>query len=315
MTFIRRIFFSNFFTKLLALFLGLLMYFYVLSEQNPIIEKGFVLDPKIESLEKGIVVLTNPAPVTLKLQGPRQILSTLDPSEIVVYLDAAGKREGRHSLPVHIKTLPEIEVLSYSPQKVTLKFDRYIQQKFAIETNKIGRLPENFTIEREEVKPEACVVVGAKSRLGKVRHVLATFDITNTTSALKKEVQLRPIDEEGKDISDIFVRPVTAEVYLKVSLLFQKEVSVVAYLAGQPAPPFRLKGSIAVSPQRIIISGAKEEVKKISIIKTAPIDLSAAQTNQTFQIPLLLPKNIQSDVHEVNASAEIVKEEPAPPHP
>lgn len=309
MTFFRRLFIQNFPTKILALFLGLLTYFYVLSEQNPIIEKVVVLSAELRDLEGGVIPLKNTLPlVTIKLQGPRQILSALTSSQIEVFIEAIGKKEGSHALPVHIKTLPEVEVLSYSPQKITLKLDSLVQEKFAIETNKIGRLPENFAIEKEEVRPETCMVKGAKSRLANVRHVLATIDITNTTSALKKQVQLRPIDGEGKDVSDILVNPSFAEIYLKVSLLFPKEVSIVPNLI-QPLPPYKLK-KITFSKNRILIQGAKEQIRKISVIKTAPIDLSSAQTTQSFSVSLILPKGIQSDIQEVTVYAEIIQEQP-----
>lgn len=314
MTFIRRLMFSNLPTKLLALFLGVLTYLYVLSEQNPIIEKVFVLNAELRDLEGGVIPLRSTLPlVTVKLQGPRQILSALSSSQIEVFVEASGRKEGSHALPVHIKTLPEIEVLSYSPQKIAVKLDSLLQQKFAIEANKIGKLPENFAIEKEEIHPGECTIKGAKSRLAKVRHVLATVDITNTTSALKKQVQLRPIDEEGKDVSDILVSPSSAEIYLKVSLLFPKEVSVVLNLV-QPLSPYKLK-KISFSPNRIVIQGAKESVRKVSVIKTAGIDLSVSQTNQSFIIPLIFPKGIQSEVQEVKVFAEIIKEEPEPSTP
>lgn len=314
LTRLRKLLFYNFITKILALFLGMLLYFYVLSEQNPIIEKIFSMNVELRGLESGVMPLkVSPPMVTLKLQGPRQVISTLNSSQIEVYVDAVGVKEGTFQLPVHIKTLPELEVLSYAPQKVHLKLDRLVEQKFVIEANKIGKLPENFAIEKEEVKPETCIVKGAKSRLARVRHVLATIEISNATSAIKKEVRLRPIDEEGRDVTDVIPKPSVAEVYLKVSLLFPKEVSVVENII-YPTAPYKLK-SITISPNRILIQGAKEKLQRVSVIKTAPIDLSDAQGNQSFYVSLMLPNAIKSEVQEVKVSAVIVKEEEALPAP
>lgn len=306
---LKKILFENISYKILAVGLAILLYFYILGERNPISERIWTVNLEVRNLSKGIYI-TNTLPKTeIKLRGPKQIILGMTGSHIKAYIDLKGKKKGTHFLDVHVVAPEDVELVSISPEKVKVDLDILVRKEFPIEVNKIGTIPQDYFLEKVEIMPGTCKAEGYENIVNRIRHIIATVDISSLTYDLKKEVYLRAIDQEGIIISEVELKPSTAWVYLKVSAILKKEIPVEVYLTGKPLSGYKIE-KIEIEPNKVIAKGPREKIYSLQVARTVPINVDGLTQNLIISANLLnLDDSIIFERKQVNVKIYIAKEE------
>ncbi len=79
--------------KVLSVFFALILWFFVTGEQSA--EVGFAVPLELKNIPKGMMVVNDvPSFVDVRISGPRTILSSLRPSDILVSVDLNGAKAG-----------------------------------------------------------------------------------------------------------------------------------------------------------------------------------------------------------------------------
>lgn len=85
------------------------------------VSKGFdQLPVQVRNLGQGLSASTTPASVSVTVEGPRQVMANLQPSQIVLFVNAEGLSAGDYQLPVQIAAPQGIRLVDMSPRIVTL---------------------------------------------------------------------------------------------------------------------------------------------------------------------------------------------------
>lgn len=83
--------------------------------------KTFLVSPQVVNLGPGLTYTMNPGAVNVTLAGPVPVLTRIQPTDIVVTVDAGGLVSGaQSSLVVQVKSPDLLKVVSVQPQRVTL---------------------------------------------------------------------------------------------------------------------------------------------------------------------------------------------------
>jgi YbbR domain-containing protein len=306
---LRKIFLENLSYKILSLLLAILLYFYVLGERNPISERVWTVNLEVRNLTEGIYITNTLPKIEVKLRGPKQIILGMTTSQIKAYIDLKGKKPGTHLINVGIIAPQEVELVSISPEKVEVDLDILVRKEFPIEINKIGTLPPDYLLEKAEVIPNVCKAEGYEKTIEKIRHIIATIDISSLTSDYKKEVYLRAIDREGGIISEVELKPSTVVVYLKISPVLKKEVPVEVYLSGKPATGYKIE-KIEIIPNTVIARGPKEKIYSLTVARTAPVNVDGITQDIEINAAILsLEDAITFDKKQINVKIKVAKEE------
>lgn len=306
---LKRIFLKNIFYKILSLLLAILLYFYVLGERNPILERTWTVNIETRYLASGIYITNTLPKIEIKFRGPKQIILGVTSPQIKAYIDLKGKKQGTHILKIKVVAPQEVELITLSPEKVKVDLDIMVRKEFTIEINKIGTLPPEHLLDKAEISPSTCKVEGYENVVRRIRHIIATVDVSTLTSDLKKEVYLRAIDAEGVIISEVELKPPTVWVWLKISPLFKKEVMVEVYLTGKPATGYKIE-KIEIDPNIVLAKGPKNKIDSLFVARTVPVNVEGLTQNLEISVALFsLYESVTFDRKQVDVKIKIVKEE------
>lgn len=82
--------------------------------------KTLLVGPQVTNLGPGLTYQVNPGAVNVTLAGPIPVLNRVQPSDVVVTIDATGITSGTQSVNVQVKTPDLLKLVSVRPQRVTL---------------------------------------------------------------------------------------------------------------------------------------------------------------------------------------------------
>lgn len=185
--------FNNLGLKLLSLALAFLLWFMVINEHKTEIVMKYPLG--IKNVPAGMVVINDVVEtISVKLRGPKSILTALIPEEISLDLGIRRVSEGDNLIPLkieEIKTPRGIEILNLNPSRIKVVLERTIEREVEVVPIIKGTVAEGYTLKRVTVEPREIKVVGAKSLVARLSKV-HTFpiDIERKTRGFQVEVQL-----------------------------------------------------------------------------------------------------------------------------
>ena len=62
-----------------------------MNEQNPLVERNYVVNLELRNVSEGMIVLNTPDKVRVKVQAQRTVLGDITEKEVTAYVDFADK--------------------------------------------------------------------------------------------------------------------------------------------------------------------------------------------------------------------------------
>lgn len=298
---------NNWLPRVVCVVLACCLWLYVMNEQNPIIERSFVVNLETRGLQSGMLVFNAPSKVNVKVRSSRSILGDINPDAITAYLNLDNMKVGQHSVTVACD-FPKGEVLEISPKVVNLYIDVSKEKSFQVTTRIVGIPAADLTVGRRVVTPTEVKVKGAAHRVDAVERVLAPLDITERKDDFTAHINLVAVGTDGIEMPDLVVEPAVAAVEAKmVHQLVTTDVNVKANLIGTLPPQLKL-ARVELVPARVKITAPPSSLDKSLSISTAQVDLSKINGNMVVKVPLELPEGFVSDTHNVEVRLSVEKE-------
>lgn len=207
--------------------------------------------------------------------------------------------------PVKRSAYSDYNIVSYSPEEITLEYDRYKEATFPIEQELKYSADSNYYPGTVSLSAQQVVVSGPESSVNKISRAAVNYTINDplrTDTSFTCPVRL--YDQDNQEITD------TASLYLSldvdtvdvtIPILSRKTVNVLAATVHQP------KGfadsRITVTPAQIDIAGPADVLSTINeITLDTPIDFAELEvsSNNTFEMDIPLPAGVRN----INALGE-----------
>jgi len=302
---------------LLSLAIAFGLWVYVITVVNPESEEIFynvpvVLNNETVLNENGLMILSKEAPtVTLKLKGNRSDLNNLKKSDITVIADLAKiNEEGEKHLSYSI-SFPgtNFEVVSQSPQSVTLNVARWASKEVDVVIRPLGSTPSNFIadLDNVELSHERITIKGPKDVVDQITQAVIPVDIEGKKETIIQKTRYTLCDANGDPVNAEYVQTNAAEVDVTLRILQVKEVQLeisVVYGGGATAQNTKITYS---SPLTIKVAGSEKLLQDLNSLNLGTINLAeyAENTELIFTIPDL-PAGIEniSGVTEIKANVE-----------
>jgi YbbR domain-containing protein len=154
-----------------------------------------------------------------------------------------------------------------------------------------------------EVAPEQVEIVGPEPLVTQVSQVQATISLANASTSLREVRPLRALDETGREVSGVTIRPATTQVNVAIRRRINaRDVGVRVVTTGSPAPGYWLS-DVDVTPASVTLQGNPEQLGEIAgFVDTLPVDLSNTAGDINLQVPLDLPPDMQAVDSEGNTA-------------
>lgn len=288
--------------KILSVLIAIFLWFYVITEQNPVVPKEVTLPIRlvnVESLAKNDLVMLNDLnsfSMTLKLKGKKEILDTVNLNSLTAYADLSGYRaEGEISVPIIINGLPDgVSITSRSLYSIIVSLDKKIVVQrpvtYNLTGNPIGGLASMVPI----LTPSEVVLTGAESIIDKVKVIRVDIDIAGAGANVNKTLPVKLLDAEGKAVEGIQLN--TQNINVTVPIANTKRVPIQLALEGLPAEGYMIVDKF-VTPKEILVTGEQGLLEGLNSISTRVITLGNGEVPNvaSFEVPaqLELPEGIQ----------------------
>lgn len=284
--------------RILSVMLALLLWFYVITEQNPDITKDITIPVRLINtvfIEKNNMVLVNDPnsfKLTLKLKGKNNVLDKLNETTVDAFADMEGHNsKGENYLKINISGIPEnVNILQKSSESLKVVLEPKVNIQKSVQVNIMGNPAKGMAHMTSSMAPNAVVITGAESQVNKIKEVRVDVDIEGANAEVKSILPVRVLDENGKDIQNVTIEPGNVEVSIPIENT--KRVSLEMDLVGQPAAD-HVVSSISVQPEEIYIVGKQQTLAGINSLKTEKIDITDGVSDISREVKLVIPAGVE----------------------
>ncbi|MCF0154697.1 MAG: hypothetical protein HUJ84_03055 [Veillonella sp.] len=298
---------KNKMAKFLTLIAAILLWFFVVREQNPMVEVTYNVAIQQQNLDSHYVVEGVPAMVRVTLRGPRDTMVTLRPEFMKASLDLDEVKPGQNNVTITFTPPNGVTVVDLKPDNITVVVDEYAERQLPVEISPTGWFSSDVALKSLSIIPQTVKVSGPKEMVNRVAHVQLNVNLANQTKNFTATGKLIAVDAAGKPV-DVSITPDQAQAQYELERIrTEKAVSVNADTIGQVADGYVVK-NITLTPAQISVAGKEDVLKNLTALKTEPIDLTGATANVEGTYNVILPDGITSDIHMVTVRVEVAKQ-------
>lgn len=191
---------ENMLARVIAFLIACALWMYVMNEQNPLVERNYVVNLELRNVPEGMIVLNTPDKVRVKVQAQRTVLGDITEKEVTAYVDFADKNIGQQALPVKAQ-FNQGTVLEVYPNNIYAYLDSVTEKVMEVDTRVIGIPASDFTLSKREVIPDSVTVKGATHRINEMARVVAPVDVSERENDFQVESTLIAMSANGVDHS------------------------------------------------------------------------------------------------------------------
>lgn len=195
----------------------------VTDAENPGKEDVFPggIEVKAVNVPDGLAVKSiTQSTVSFKVRTDQSTFSKLTVADFAAEIDLGSERRPtseQNVIPRIVGHKGEVNIIDITPSVVTVTLEPVASKQVPVQVNRVGTLPQGFSVSGIESNPPVVVVSGASSLIQLVDSAYANVNLTGLRASLQQQAPLTPRDTSGADIRGISVRPGTADVKLSVT--------------------------------------------------------------------------------------------------
>lgn len=270
---------------------------------------GGGIEIRAVNIPEGLAVASIREPtVTLRISADENEFRKLTTADFIAEVDLSGIRQPASDQIViaRVAGKKHVDIIEVQPAFVNVVLEPAESRQVAVQTRRIGSLPQGFSLALIETNPTFVRVTGATSLVRLVTSADADVNLTGLRVTLQQQYVLVPRDTRGADIRGVHVEPGNADVRLTVD---QQEVTlaltVVPQVQGSVADGYNLV-AITSDPPAVPVSGPLEVLQSLTSVTTEAIDVSGLRNDLTRTVRLRLPAGLQSTRDSANVRLKVI---------
>ena len=236
-----------------------------------------------QDLPENMALIDPPKTVQVNVEGPTQIVRSLQPSDLAVHINLSGIEPGARIIPLSpdmvTSAVPGVQILSVEPSQLNLIIDRIVQMQVHIQPQLVGQLAEGFQITSVRIMPPIVTVEGPSRYADRVKYaVTETINIHMQHSSFSRVVAVGVPVEKWT-----VVEPRNVTVYVQIQEI-PKEVTVTV-----PVDTGELPDGWGVRPSQVkvtlVVPYTKTGEVRAELITVKPV-LGEERPRRGLQVPL-----------------------------
>lgn len=296
---------ENLLARVIALLVACGLWIYVMTEQNPIMERSTQVSLRQSNLSEDMMVFNMPTHVVVKVRGTRTRVNENLENQISAFIDLQGVAQGQQILPVKV-AYDGGDVVSVSPDEVSVFVDTVSEKRLPVAMRIVGSLSSDMTVGHSTINPPEVIVRGATHKLERVKEVAAPVDVSEYTGTFSVESELVAVGDDGRDTQHMNILPEKATVVASmVSQMLSVEIPVNMVTIGY-LPDNVIVTKAELLPDKINLTAPPSVLRSLKEVYTKPIDISTLTGSTSFAVELDLPDRVipESRTVQINFSVE-----------
>ena len=304
---------DNWPTKLVALIVAVILWFHVLSVEDPQRTQAVTVPvvPINEPSELRAIAIT-PETVELRLRGRDSALSQVETGRIRMEANLRNAKVGDNDVPLRVTGVPlNLAVVPGYPTTAKVEMDTVITRARPVNESVRGVPARGFVIERVSVEPNEISVRGATSAVRDVARAVAVVDVSGINQSAPFEVRAEARDNRNVTVMGVELDPPIVTVTVQVRELNVKYVPVRPVL-GAPPPGYRVAG-VRADPEIVTIT-SDQDLAGLESVPTLLLDISGLRGTKDYSVSLNVPSQMRVEgpaAVQVTVTTQAVSTAPA----
>lgn len=304
--FFKNLFTKNILIKFLSLLFAMLVWGYVMMDQNPMrvktVENVAVnFDAEGDLIARKLVVRSdrNKAlkSITVKVNTELTKYADLDASDITASISLRGvSGPGIYTIMIDATT-SDGTVVSVSPSEVTIEIDNLFTKRIPVEVSLSGELPDGYWNSEPETTNNYVDIEGALKDISSIVKAVCPVDLSGRTESYNESTSVELQNAAGEAVYVTLLGEVPAiPVKLSILRMAQLPVNVDAAITGRESLPvnYEIVGYSVSPSSNITVIGEKETIEALTGVDIEPIDVSNEKESVEKEVQLLLPEGVTS---------------------
>ena len=292
--------------KLLSLLAAIVMWFFIMRDQNPVMEVTYTIPVQVQNLNSGYIIEDAPDVVRVVLAGPRDTIMSMKSDNLRAYIDASGVKPGQNNVTINFTPPAGMNLVEVKPDTITINVDEYAEKTIPVEIVPIGKFSDDIALKSVTIVPKEVTVSGRKQQVNAVSKVVMKVNVAGQTKNFSAVSTLEAWDTVG-NVLDVHINPNQGQAQYELNLLRkEKAVPITVPTVGTVAEGYEVK-STSATPTQLTVTGREEMIDFVTEIQTEPIDVSGATETVQGNYNLVLPNGVNSNTTTVRVKVEIQK--------
>ena len=292
---------QNIIIKILAIIMAIILWMYVMNEQNPPFESSFIIPLEVRNVAADYVIFDAPETVKVKIRGPRSIVAGMRTKDFKAFVDVKGLTEGSHNISVNATIPSSLELVEINPDKVQLRLDTIISRQLPIEVRITGT-PAPGTVFGKAVPAHGQVTIeGPKNIVNTVEKIVAAVDLSGKINDITADAVLTPVNRAGKEVEGVTIYPEKTKVTISLTAAVTKKMLDIKPVTHGELPLGLIIKSVVTEPEKVEITETVpgKGIDKLDAIYTESINLTDNSKDMDKEVKLQLPEGITSTTKTV----------------
>jgi YbbR domain-containing protein len=304
---IMNLFKKNLPAKIIALFVAMILWFFVMNEQNPSIEGSFTVPLTVLHAPSGCKLTQSEDTIKIKLRGPRSAFVGASREDFKAFVDLEGLEEGRQIVRVQTVLPPGFELAGTSPETVVFVLDKIIQRQEDVNLIITGAAAPGATVAKVSPEMTKVMVEGPRTAVNDVSQVVGYVGLAGNNADFTLNVSLSPVNADGRGVDEVRVIPQTISTGVQLARgLTKKIVSVKPIFAGDLPAGYAVSGAHA-DPVKIEIAGDAAVLENITALDTEKISLADVTKSVRKAVLVHLPDGVTVTNKTVVVSIDVIE--------
>lgn len=283
--------------KIASILFSIVFYIFVMGEVNPEVEKSLnnlkVELLNMEELENSGLVFKDQSEFTVdvKIAGKKSDLTKVSLDDIKISADLSGAKQGDNIKVLDVRNPVNIEIKEMTPQQINVRLDKIVQTQKPVEIVYNGEPAKGYQVGSYEITPNEILIEGPASKIESVVKVIAEIDVEGAKENIRKNVPIKAVDGQGKDIIGVDVKTENANVYL--SLVKLKNVPITPIIDGTVKEGYKIT-NVEIDPANTTVRAKEGIVNGVTEILTKSINVDELSSTLETEVNLDIPKYIET---------------------
>ena len=296
---LQNLFRKNLPVKILALIASIIMWGYVMNEENPSVNGRYTVPVEIINAPEGYDVNMGVREVTLKVRAPRSLMAAAHESDFKAVIDLSGDTEGEYDEKIRTVIPQGFELLGMSDDTVHVTMEALIAHGVPVDIVVNGKAAQGM--ELGDIKPaqQYVNVYGPRHLVDSIARASGKIRLADNNSDFTMRVKLTAVTADGENINDLAVLPGELDVTVQLVPGEGKKIVPVKPAVNGILPEGYVLGEVTVQPNQVEVAGANKTLADIKSVDTVPVSLHGVTSTLDKDVELSLPEGIASTVKKV----------------
>ena len=296
---LQNLFQKNLPVKILALIASIIMWGYVMNEENPSVNGRYTVPVEIVNAPEGYDVNMGVREVTLKVRAPRSLMAAAHESDFKAVIDLSGDTEGEYDEKIRTVIPQGFELLGMSDDTVHVTMEALIAHGVPVDIVVNGKAAHGMELGEITPSQQYVNVYGPRHLVDSIVKASGKIKLADNNSDFTMRVKLTAVTADGENINNLAVLPGELDVTVQLVPGEGKKIVPVKPTVTGILPEGYVLGEVTVQPNQVELAGANKTLADIKNVDTVPVSLHGITSTFDKDVELSLPEGIASTVKKV----------------